>query len=68
MFADRARVDHSKGEHVNLADRTIHADTVEGYFSIFKRGMRGGYQHCSKKHPHHRLADGDGPDQSASRG
>ena len=30
-------------------DRTIHTNTIEGYFSIFKRGMRGIYQHCSER-------------------
>ena len=28
----------------------IHTNTIEGFFSIFKRGMKGIYQHCSKKH------------------
>jgi hypothetical protein len=30
---------------------------VEGYFSIFKRGMKGVYQHCKKKHLHRYLAE-----------
>ncbi len=30
---------------------------VEGYFSIFKRGMRGVYQHCAKKHLHRYAAE-----------
>ena len=25
---------------------------VEGYYSIFKRGMKGVYQHCAEKHLH----------------
>src|SRR4051812_1006022 len=29
---------------------TVSSNTVEGYFSIFKRGMTGVYQHCSEKH------------------
>lgn len=37
----------------------IHTNTVEGYFSIFKRGMRGVYQHCSEKHLHRYLAEFD---------
>jgi transposase-like protein len=41
MFAYRARVNHAAGEYVNLADRTIHTNTIEGFFSIFKRGMKG---------------------------
>jgi hypothetical protein len=32
---------------------------VEGYFSIFKRGMKGVYQHCSEKHLHRYLAEFD---------
>lgn len=35
-----------------------HAD-VEGYFSIFKRGMRGVYQHCAEKHLHRYLSEYD---------
>jgi hypothetical protein len=37
----------------------VHTNTVEGSFSIFKRGMRGVYQHCSKKHLHRYLAEFD---------
>jgi hypothetical protein len=37
----------------------VHTNTVEGYFSIFKRGMKGVYQHCSKKHLHRYLAEFD---------
>lgn len=40
-------------------DRTIYTNTVEGYFSVFKRGMQGMYQHCSKKHLHRYLAEYD---------
>lgn len=31
----------------------------EGYFSIFKRGMKGIYQHCAEKHLHRYLAEFD---------
>ncbi|MFO1169612.1 MAG: IS1595 family transposase [Hyphomicrobiaceae bacterium] len=34
-------------------------NSVEGYFSIFKRGMKGVYQHCSEKHLHRYLAEFD---------
>ena len=34
-------------------------NTLEGYFSIFKRGMVGVYQHCSEKHLHRYLAEFD---------
>jgi transposase-like protein len=37
----------------------IHTNTVEGYFSVFKRGMRGTYQHCSERHLHRYLAEFD---------
>ena len=37
----------------------IHTNTVEGYFSLFKRGMRGTYQHCAKRHLHRYLAEFD---------
>ena len=36
-----------------------HTNTVENYFSIFKRGMKGVYQHCSEKHLHRYLAEFD---------
>ena len=35
----------------------VHTNTVEGYFSIFKRGMKGTYQHCAKKHLHRYAAE-----------
>jgi len=28
----------------------VHTNTIEGFFSIFKRGMNGVYQHCSEQH------------------
>jgi transposase-like protein len=37
----------------------IHTNTVEGYFSIFKRGMKGVYQWCAEKHLHRYLAEFD---------
>ncbi len=41
---------HGQGEYVNRNDPTIHTNTVEGFFSIFKRGMKGVYQHCGHNH------------------
>ena len=38
---------HSVGEYVR---DTVHTNTVEGFFGIFKRGMRGVYQHCGEQH------------------
>ena len=37
----------------------VTTNTVESYFSVFKRGMRGIYQHCSEKHLHRYLAEFD---------
>jgi transposase-like protein len=60
-FASHDRVDHSKGEYVRYEeDRpVIHTNTVENYYSVFKRGMRGVYQHCKEKHLHRYLAEFD---------
>jgi transposase-like protein len=55
-FADHQTVNHSKYEY---ARGTTSTNTVEGYFSIFKRGMKGIYQHCSEKHLHRYLAEFD---------
>jgi transposase-like protein len=60
LFAEHHTVKHSVGEYVRYeTDRTIHTNTVEGVFSIFKRGMRGIYQHCDEKHLHRYLAEFD---------
>jgi transposase-like protein len=56
-FASHERVVHSAGEYVR--NRDIHSNTVENYYSIFKRGMRGVYQHCKEKHLHRYLAEFD---------
>jgi hypothetical protein len=37
----------------------VTTNSVEGYFSIFKRGMKGVYQHCDEKHLHRYLAEFD---------
>jgi len=55
-FLGHGAVDHTKGEY---GRGRIHTNTVEGYFSIFKRGMKGVYQHCSEKHLHRYLAEFD---------
>lgn len=49
FFYDHKSVRHNAGEYVQ---GDSHTNTVEGYFSIFKRGMKGVYQHCQKKHLH----------------
>lgn len=53
-FAQHDFVSHSRGEY---GRGQIHTNTVEGAFSIFKRGMRGVYQHCAKKHLHRYVAE-----------
>lgn len=58
-FADHGVVNHTRGEYVSRQDPTIHTNTIEGYFSVFKRGMKGVYQHCSGKHLHRYLAEFD---------
>ena len=37
----------------------IHTNTIEGFYSIFKRGMKGVYQHCSERHLHRYAAEFD---------
>ncbi len=56
-FAGHDFVRHGAGEYVNRDDETIHTNTIEGYFSIFKRGMKGVYQHCGKQHLHRYVAE-----------
>ena len=59
VFDAHGWTNHSAGEYVNLADREIHTNTVEGFYSIFKRGMKGVYQHCGKQHLHRYAAEFD---------
>ncbi|QWC56941.1 IS1595 family transposase [Erythrobacter sp. 3-20A1M] len=56
-FAEHGTTTHARMEFVSPKDRTIHTNTVEGAFSIFKRGMRGVYQHCGEHHLHRYLAE-----------
>jgi len=58
-FAAHRWVNHTKEEYVSKFDPTVHTNTVEGFYSIFKRGMRGIYQHCSPKHLHRYVAEYD---------
>jgi transposase-like protein len=46
-FAAHESVNHSKKEY---AREDVTTNTVEGFFSIFKRGMTGIYQHCGEQH------------------
>ena len=56
-FAGHGTTTHSAGQYVDYVDPTIHSNTVEGYSSIFKRGMKGIYQHCGEQHLHRYLAE-----------
>ena len=74
-FASHDTVNHSEKQYVRywneVTDKlrpdgkpivettTITTNTVEAYYSIFKRGMKGVYQHCSEKHLHRYLAEFD---------
>jgi transposase-like protein len=56
QIAEHHSVKHAAGEYVR---GIVHTNTVESYFSIFKRGMRGTYQHCKQKNLHRYLAEFD---------
>lgn len=58
-FAAHGTVAHARGEYVSRTDPTITTNQIEGFFGIFKRGMRGIYQHCGKQHLHRYLAEFD---------
>ncbi len=47
-FKAHKTVNHSRGEYVRSDGMTT--NNVENYFSVFKRGMKGVYQHCKEKH------------------
>ena len=53
-FAEHSAVHHYNKEYVR---GDVTTNTIEGAFSIFKRGMRGVYQHCREKHLHRYLAE-----------
>lgn len=55
-FASHGIVRHAQGEYA-VGQR--HTNTIEGYFSVFKRGMRGVYQHCAHHHLNRYLAEFD---------
>jgi transposase-like protein len=55
-FAAHETINHAAREY---ARGDVTTNTVEGYFSIFKRGMRGNYQHCAEKNLHRYLAEFD---------
>ena len=55
-FASHETVHHKSDEYVR---GDVTTNTVEGYYSIFKRGMKGVYQHCKEKHLHRYLSEFD---------
>jgi transposase-like protein len=55
-FAEHMTVNHSAKEY---RDGDASTNTIEGFFSVFKRGMTGVYQHCSSDHLHRYLAEFD---------
>ncbi len=55
-FESHEMVNHTDDEYVR---GPVHTNTVEGYYSIFKRGMKGVYQHCAEKHLHRYLSEFD---------
>ena len=55
-FAAHETVKHTADEYVR---GDVTTNTVEGYFSVFKRGMKGTYQHCKEKHLHRYLSEFD---------
>lgn len=46
-FASHEKVKHGAKEYVR---GDVTTNTVEGFFGVFKRGMRGTYQHCGEQH------------------
>lgn len=59
-LAGHDTINHVDGEYVRReGDKMITTNTVEGYYSIFKRGMKGVYQHCKEKHLHRYLSEFD---------
>jgi hypothetical protein len=55
-YASHEAVNHTAKEYVR---GEITTNTVEGYYSIFKRVMKGVYQHCAEKHLHRYLSEFD---------
>jgi transposase-like protein len=61
-FAKHDAVDHSREEWGYTDRKTgtkINTNTIEGFYSIFKRGMKGVYQHCGEQHLHRYLSEFD---------
>jgi len=55
-FAGHESVNHHEQEY---GRGEVHTNTVENFYSVFKRGMKGVYQHCSEKHLHRYIGEFD---------
>jgi transposase-like protein len=55
-FTEHDFVRHAAGEY---GRGDIHTNTVEGFYSVFKRGMKGVYQHCAEHHLHRYVTEFD---------
>ena len=55
-FESHETVNHFRGEYVR---GDAHTNTLVGFFSLFKRGMKGVYQHCTEKHLHRYMTEFD---------
>ena len=61
-FKSHDVVDHSRKEYAytdRVRNLNISINSAEGYYSVFKRGMKGVYQHCKEKHLHRYVAEFD---------
>ncbi|HEY5306041.1 MAG TPA: IS1595 family transposase [Pseudolabrys sp.] len=70
LHTDESRLYHRVGKEFSAHETVVHSafeyargdittNTIESVFSVFKRGMKGTYQHCSEKHLHRYLAEFD---------
>jgi transposase-like protein len=61
-FAKHSVVDHSRKEYAytdRLSGISVGINSAEGFYSVFKRGMKGVYQYCKEKHLHRYVAEFD---------
>lgn len=59
-YGTHRTVKHSAKEYARKeGEVVVHTNTIEGVFSVFKRGMVGVYQHCGEAHLHRYLAEFD---------
>ena len=60
-MAKHESVNHASGEYArkNKDGHSVHVNTLEGFFSVFKRGLVGIYQHVESQHLHRYVAEFD---------